>query len=772
MLSLPNFFSSLWLRRLVLLTVGATSLLAPAAAAEQPLGRLVSIEGTVVTVAFDAAARIDPGIVIAVYAPGAVQRHPLTDEVIVEERRLVAKVQVVDVRDGVITARLAWSEAGVELANGFDCIPLPGTAAPNAVPVAGTAAALTVAPGAALDLAVPISDPDGDPLHVRWSIAQDAGRSGQLVATETMGPATRYLAPLLPGQVTVVAEASDPYGQSVRTTQVIEVAGEVDARSRTLAGIGTFGWTRHLRSVQRLADGTWLAHDSDAREIVRIDAGWRHAVAISPARDQAPSDITDLAAVGSQMHCLDASQRTVWVYDLAGKRLRQYGELSRPTDLVVASDGVAYVADQAAGGVLVYEADGTFRLRLGREGRSADAFEGLTRIDLAADGTVAALDAKSRRIHRFDRFHRRLSTWTLGGDAADPIDIAWHARGLLVQLVDGRIVIIDKEGLAKEAFAALPGQGWDLEVGAPDSIAVDPNGRIYTCHARSGAVVRRDVSGVIDGVRASAAFARVQSFRQDGAGRMVGIQPRDRLIRVFDAAGFQQARFVDVAREVTDVAVAGDGSALFVLDGGSGNVRRYDPRDPSIKPVVIGAKGKNDGQFHSPIKLAVDEDGRVAVLDRGMRRVSLFDRDGRFLFHVSGAAKGPSFMDDPGLLAVSPVGDAIYVYDRDTYEVKKYALDHTKLSGSFVTVMGGRGDAPGQLREAIGLDCDRLGHLYVLDHRRSDVQLVDFRGSNPVVLQVWPLEKHFAMRSATHFAAGPDASLLLGDAGSASLFAW
>lgn len=770
MLSLP----ALPLRHFVVSAIVVACLLTvpSAGAAEQPLGRLVAVEGTVVTVAFDAAARIDPGIVIAVYAPGAVRRHPLTDEVIVEERRLVAKVQVVDVREGKITARLAWREAGVELANGFDCIPLPGTAAPNAVPVAAVTAALTVAPGAVLELAMPISDPDGDPLHVRWSIAQDAGRSGQLLATETMGPTTRYLAPLLPGQVTVVAEASDPYSQTVRATQVIDVIGDVDARSRTLTGIGTFGWTRNLRSVQRLADGTWLAHDSSAREMVRIDAGWRHAGAITPARDQAPSDITDLAAVGAHIHCLDASQRTVWVYDLAGKRLRQYGEFSRPTDLVVAPDGVAYVADQTAGGVLVYETDGTFRLRLGREGRSADAFEGLTRIDLAADGSLAALDAKTRRIHRFDRFHRRLPTWTLGGDAADPIDIAWHPQGLLVQLIDGRIVIIDKEGLAKEAFAALPGQGWDLEVGAPESLVVDANGRIYTCHARSGAVVRRHANGVIDGVRASAAFARAISFRQDGAGRIIGIQPRDRLIRVFDAAGFQQARFADVARDVTDVALAGDGSALFVLDGSSGNVRRYDPRDPSIKPVVIGAKGKNDGQFHNPTKLAVDEEGRVYVLDAGMRRVSIFDRDGRFRFHVSGAAKGPSFFDAPSLLAVSPLGDAIYVYDRGTYEVKKYALDQAKQSGAFVTVMGGRGDAPGQLREAVGLDCDRLGHLYVLDRRRSDVQLVDFRGTNPVVLQVWPLEKHFGMRSATHFAAGPDASLLLGDAGSASLFVW
>src|SRR5690606_27354438 len=88
------------------------SVVGVAAAAEQPLGRLVAVDGSTVTVAFDAAARIDPGIVLAVYAPAEVQHHPLTDEVIVEGRRLVAKLQVRDVREGLVTARLAWREDG------------------------------------------------------------------------------------------------------------------------------------------------------------------------------------------------------------------------------------------------------------------------------------------------------------------------------------------------------------------------------------------------------------------------------------------------------------------------------------------------------------------------------------------------------------------------------------------------------------------------------------------------------------------------------------
>jgi len=741
-------------------------------AAEQSLGRLIAVDGNSVTVAFDAAAQIQPGIVLAVYAPGKVQHHPLTNEIIVEERTLVAKLQVVDMRDAIAATRLAWQVEGVALAPGFDCVPLPATAAPNAVPVASATKSLSVVAGERLELTVPLSDPDGDPLHVSWSIAKDQGNSGYLLATETSGPRTHFLAPLTVGPVTVIAEARDPHGQTVRSTQVIEVTAGVDPRTRSIQSMGDVSASRHLRMVQRQTDGTWLGHDTVDRTMLRFDAGWQSATVISPAREEAPGDITELVAAHGMIHCLDASSRTVQVYDQTGKRKRSYGELLRPTDLAVATDGVSYVADQSAGGILVFEADGQFRLRLGREGKSKDAFTRLTRIDLKLDGTIAALDADSRQIQRFDRFHRRLPTWTLNGDAANPIDIAWHPQGLLVLLADGRILVVNAEGLAKEAFAALSEKSWDIEAGAPDTLAVDGGGRIYTCCARNGVLIRRDANGIIDGVRAASVTARATLFRQDGRGRVFAIQPRDRMIRIIDAAGFQTARLADIAKDVSDAVVTPDGTALFVLDTDAGNVRRFDPSEPGQKPTVISARGKNDGQLYKPSTLATDTAGRVYVLDIGLRRIAIFDRDGRFLFNVSGASKGPSVLDTPNRIAVAPAGDALYVYDRNTIEVKKFTLDQNTKSGVFQAIMGGKGDAPGQLRDVSGLACDRLGYLYVCDPRRQDVQLVDFTGSNPVVLQVWKWEKAFKQRSISSFDAGPDASVLTGYDGAVTRYRW
>jgi len=129
-------------------------------------------------------------------------------------------------------------------------------------------------------------------------------------------------------------------------------------------------------------------------------------------------------------------------------------------------------------------------------------------------------------------------------------------------------------------------------------------------------------------------------------------------------------------------------------------------------------------------------------------------------------------LDTPTRIAVAPAGDALYVYDRNTIEVKKFTLDQNTKSGVFQAIMGGKGDAPGQLRDVSGLACDRLGYLYVCDPRRQDVQLVDFTGSNPVVLQVWKWDKAFKQRSISSFDAGPDASVLTGYDGAVTRYRW
>ena len=155
-------------------------------------------------------------------------------------------------------------------------------------------------------------------------------------------------------------------------------------------------------------------------------ASSRSRAGASPARPVA------VLTVGKELQVLDGKRAAVLVYGADGNVLREYASGQAPTDMVLASDGTAFIADQEAGGVLIYEANGVFRLRLGRPGKGNDSFTGLTQLALSRNGELLCLDAAQAQVQRFDRFHRRLPTWQLQHDAKNPaVDIAAHAKGTL-----------------------------------------------------------------------------------------------------------------------------------------------------------------------------------------------------------------------------------------------------------------------------------------------------------------------------------------------------
>jgi DNA-binding beta-propeller fold protein YncE len=50
-----------------------------------------------------------------------------------------------------------------------------------------------------------------------------------------------------------------------------------------------------------------------------------------------------------------------------------------------------------------------------------------------------------------------------------------------------------------------------------------------------------------------------------------------------------------------------------------------------VDPDSTGPLESGDGQFYSPNKIAVDDEGNVCVADSGNHRIQKFDNDGNFL---------------------------------------------------------------------------------------------------------------------------------------------
>ncbi len=718
--------------RLLSLVAGLAGL----AAADQPLGLVDVADAKQIGVRFDAAAKLTPGGMLAIYGPGTVKKHPLTKEVIVENRRLVAKAQLLRaVGEAPLPARITWVAAEAKIEAGFDVVPLPTEAAPNAPPaLTGVVPPVNAVAGGTLTLRLPFADPDGDEVVYQWTAKGPAGAVGRFAAASTGLPEIEWTAPALPGPVTIDVVARDAFGQETPATLAITVAKADDLRGRQPKPTIRYGGEAEpaLARLTRDVTGVWWGLGA-AGQVVRVGAGWSLPQPVAFA--EAPRKAVAVAVARGELYVLDAGATMVRTSRVDGSQGKAFGQLVRPSDLAVAADGTIYVADQGLGGVLVLAPGGKTHGLLGRAGEGDDSFRALTRIALAADGTVSALDPELRQVLRFDRFHRRLTTLALPKEKpAAPVDLVNHPRGLLVLLADGRVLGFDAKGKSELVAKPLAESGLVERPGEPLALATDLTGDLFITWSE-GLVSRHRAGGSV-AVR-GAALRPTGLFAVDGLGRTVSADADGKSFALFDAEGWLLRRFgTGKVGEAIALAVVPDGSAVHILDRKKRQVvrLRLDGDPDKDAPVTFGQPGKNSGQFGAVKALAVDAAGRSYVLDDDLYRVSVFAADGRFIASFAQYGKTPVDLRTPTLIAAAPDGSAVYVFDDKTSEIKKWSFDPAAGKATHIGNGGGNGEGPAQFREPVQMASDRFGLLHVFDNSRRDVQTLDFHGANLVPL--------------------------------------
>ena len=733
---------------------------------QNSLGLIYSINGDNLIVEFDTDVRLQPGSILAIYGLQDLEVHPLTQEVLVEKERIVAKAQVAGQTDSGVVAKLKWKVDGIELKIGMDVIALSDGTAPNLPPKLNSEIPEIVAPvQSTVIIDLPIHDPDGDNVSYKWQLEGPQGRVGYFDASLTRLPKIRWFAPGTEVEANISVISKDDHGDELRLKIPISttVYGS-ELYDRELKSLGEYGgdnfWS--LFELSREDSGQWWA--TDGSSLITISSGWRQVRNLSMSEDSLLFQPLNVVPFNEYIYILDGSSRSVVILNKNAEFLRSFGSFNTPTDLVIGNDGTVFVADQNGGGIQVYEPDGSFRARLGRTGKGEQDFVGLSRLALSNTDVLYGLDSHTGWVHRFDSAQRKLSSWSLKLIGKEiPVDIACRGNEeLLVLLANGWIVMVNENGATNMAIRP-PSAHFSLKkMGRPNSILVDLSGEIYVTYPDSGLVSRYNSDGYVSGLRGSSLW-NLKDFAADGAGNIYGLHRRNGAIHHFDHEGWLIRQFGGLEKnggpfkQPMGLAVSPDGRALLVFDNKHKSVFRFNTNLPD-EPIVISQPIKNVKDVIRPTEMVMDESGRAYIFDNKRDRISIFDEEGQFLFDFGRNKKDQETnkLDNPKLMAVHPDGNAAYIYD--SYQIKKFFLDHDSRSAIYVGKAGGKGKNLLEFKKPILMACDRQGLLYVLDSSRRDLQVVDYRGISAVGIYAKPY-KDWKILDLKGTAINPDGRL-------------
>jgi DNA-binding beta-propeller fold protein YncE len=167
---------------------------------------------------------------------------------------------------------------------------------------------------------------------------------------------------------------------------------------------------------------------------------------------------------------------------------------------------------------------------------------------------------------------------------------------------------------------------------------------------------------------------------------------------------------------VTDVMVDQNRVIIFNLPA-EGFL--LDWKNLNAYAMSFGASGKGAGQFTFPNASAVDQLGRIFVSDGNNGRVSVWDDQGKFLFHL-GEGTSSENTNLPRGLYIDMQG-RLFVVDAVGQDVKVYntANEYPEIMYSF----GSMGMDDGMFNFPNDIAADASGRLYIVDRENHRVQV-------------------------------------------------
>lgn len=177
----------------------------------------------------------------------------------------------------------------------------------------------------------------------------------------------------------------------------------------------------------------------------------------------------------------------------------------------------------------------------------------------------------------------------------------------------------------------------------------------------------------------------------------------------------------------TDVAMYLEGiepKYVYVVDSGNNRIQKFDGDGDFL--IKWGTHGTGEGEFDTPVSVAVDIEGYVYVTDYGNNRVQKFDSHGTFI--LQWGSKGTDAGQFNGPYGIATEGDEvydpkyIYVTDQGNHRVQIFTKN-----GEFIRAFGNYGSGDGQLRSPSGITAQD-GRSYIADTDNARYVLFDING--------------------------------------------
>ena len=254
----------------------------------------------------------------------------------------------------------------------------------------------------------------------------------------------------------------------------------------------------------------------------------------------------------------------------------------------------------------------------------------------------------------------------------------------------------------------------------PYGVSVNSDGNIFICEGEGGLKVRdkegnemieSTIQKTIDSLQLIPVDVSiglndqivVLDHSQD-CYRVVILNEEGELIKSFVSSGSEDGQFhrpcgVDVDEE----------GRIIVADSGNDRIQVFDNDGSSLRS--FGSFGFSEGQFDQPYGVVVDRDGNIVISDVGNHRIQVMDIEGNFIRCFGTEGSGDSQFDCPGSVDVDGEG-RIFVCDTGNRRVSVFEKD-----GTFLFSFGQH-----HMRDPNGVVIDSFGTIIVSDYENKSIE--------------------------------------------------